>query len=493
MKIIRTGKEAQLSLKRGIDAVANAGKLTLGSSGSNAIIGRPYQSPLITNDGITIVKEFQVKDEIEQLGVDSVLDACNSANKEAGDGTTTTLVLTQAITDVGFQKLKSKSSLVDVGGDPMAIKREINDACKLVVDEIKKKARPVESLEDIKNVATISVESPILGEKIANMFHELGKDAVITTLDGLMDVEFETIKGLEINTGLISPNLANNNKGEYVQDNPLILVTDHAIESNVQLKPLIAKIIESGRKHLILISDSISKDMLREFVIANVIGIFTVIPLKVPTFNERKILEDYAAITGAKFIDRELYDTEDIELKDLGTCEKVIVKSEQAVFLGSTADTSERIEKLRLEEANSDSVYDKEQLKKRIGKLSGGIGIIRVGAPSDTDREYLKLKIEDAVNATRSAMEEGVVKGGGLTLMEISGEMKENILTEAIKSPYNQIQENAGGNLVIGENVLDPVKVTRTALEKACSVAGLIITTKIAIADKREDKKPLDD
>lgn len=482
-KIYALNDEAKLKIKSGIDKVANAVKLSLGPSGRNAIIGRPFNDPLFTNDGITIAKEMCLDDEIEQLGLETVRTALKSANDMAGDGTTTTTVLLQAIMEEGFKRLE--------GGllgkqDPMAVRKDIQEACILVLEKLKTEAIPISTLEELIRVATISVESPQIGALIAQMFHDLGKDALITAQDGFnLDIETETIKGSSIEAGLISPYLANNEKGEYTEFNPLILVTTTQINNIEDITPIIIKTSEGNRKTLVVVAEQFSKDMINSFVSSKISGVFTVIPIKAPTTSKSYLLEDLAISLGTKLLTDNI---STLEVSDLGTCDRVVVGKDKTLLFGTKGDTSSRVKELQTEMKTAESLYDRDKLQKRIGKMSG-IGVIKVGASTDAERDYLKLKIEDAINATRCALEEGVVKGGGLTLMEIANSMDVNILTEALKAPYNQIQKNAGGKLEIGADVIDPVKVTRTCLEKACSVAGLVITTEIAIADKKEEPK----
>jgi chaperonin GroEL len=482
MKIVRLGNEAKISIKTGVDAVANAVKLTLGPAGRNAIIGRPYQNPLLTNDGITVAREIELQDEIEQLGKEAVDDALKSANGQAGDGTTTTTVLLQAINNSAFKRLESKNKFEKVSESPMNVRKVIIEDTKKAIQLLKKQVKQIKSLKDLERVAIISVENEYLGKNIAKIFHELGKESLIQTVDSpFEEVTFDSIKGLDISAGLPTVHFENiNNK--YLTDNPTILVTNHYLSSPDQVKSF------TTEKPLIIIADNFTKEFIAECI--NTTDTNTpVIPLKVPVFNESETLKDYACILGATFIDKDKDNIATKGLECLGTSEKVIISKDKTVFVGVHGDITNRKKTLEEQLETVESEYDKELLKKRISKLSGGIGVIKVGSNSPSEKDYLKLKIEDAVNATRSALEEGIVKGGGLALKEVAEQMKDSILYEALIAPYNQIQLNAGGNLEIGEEVIDPFKVTRTALEKASSVASIIITTEIAIADKREPKK----
>ncbi len=477
MKIVRLNQEARQSIKNGVDKVADAVKLTIGPAGANALIGRPYQTPLLTNDGITVAREIELEDEIEQIAKESVDDALQSANSEAGDGTTTTTILLQSIVNKAFVLLEPKNKFDTKQTNPMAVRKLIKEETEKAIELLKKQAKPIKNLKNLEKVATISIENEVIGKGIAKMFNELGKDAIIQTVDSpIPEITFDSIKGLTISSGLLSPNFENS-RNRYETSNPLVLVTNHIITSPAQVTGFVSD------RPLIIIADSISKEFIADCL--STVGTENeVIPVKVPVFNDSEILKDYAIQLKAKFIDREKDKLEDAQL---GTAEKVVILKDKTVFIGVTGDSSQRIQELK--EQKPDSEYDKEQIKQRIQRLSGGVGIIKIGAESKSDKEYIKLKIEDAINATRSALEEGYVKGGGLALKEVAEKMKDSILYETLMSPYNQIQLNAGGELEIGDDVIDPIKVTRTALLKASNVASTIITTSIAIADKREPKK----
>ena len=471
MKVYTIKEEAKFKIKNGIDKVCDAVKLTIGPGGSNAVIGRPYQKPLVTNDGITIANEFILEDELEQLGVQIVQEALKSANEVSGDGTTTTATLIQAILNEAFKLLDPKSFEKT---NPMKVRKQINDACELVVANLK--GTKLKTKKDIAKVATISVESERIGNLIADMFDELGKDSLITVQDGFNKIiETDTILGTDIEGGLAHEHFANTDKGQYIEEYPVIYTTNKRLESVADIDVMLKHAIEKGKKSLVIVAEYFDKSLLDLMLHNKITGKFTVIPIKVPTSDKSFILKDLSLLL-------------DSNVDDLiaGTCQKIIVSDGKTVFLGTKGDidTKALIEQME----KSESLYDKDKLKKRIQKLSGGVGVIRVDAQTETEREYLKLKIEDAINATRCALEEGVVKGGGLALKEISDTIEPNILTEALKAPYKQIQENAGG-IEIGEDVIDPVKVTRTSLQKACSIVGMVITTEIAINDKKEEEK----
>lgn len=488
-KIIKLGNEARISLKAGIDKVADAVKVTLGPSGRNAILGHPFQTPEITNDGVSIAQEIYLDDEIEQLGADKIKEICKGTDDKAGDGTTTATVLAQAIMKTGFEKLDT-TEFTKSQNNPIQIKNEIMVACETICKELTKIAKPISTLEDIKQVAFVSVESKEIAQVIAEMFEKIGKDGVVTVEDGYLELESEVVDGLELEAGLTSDVFFTTEDKKCILEKAPILVTNQKIETIEQIKYLTQKInAESGEKNLVIIADDFSRDLLQAFAMAKLQGVFNVIAIKPPYFGKKEKMQDVAIMVGATFIDKEVTNVKDVELVNLGSAKKIIVDKDKTVILGAKGDTKARLKELKDELKTVKNKFDQEQLKKRIAKLSGGIGVIRVGGESETERGYLKKKIEDAVNATKYALQEGVVRGGGLALKTIAEKLPKNILTEAIKAPYNQIQENAGGDLEIGEDIIDPVKTTKTALRAACSVAGLILTTEVAIADKYEEPK----
>lgn len=491
MKIIKTGHEARVALKRGVDIVADAVKVTLGPSGRNAIIGRPYMSPMIINDGVTIAREIQLEDEIERLGAEKVQEVSKATDDRAGDGTTTSTVILQAILNEGFKRLDDNNSLIKKNSDPMKIRAEIEVASEKVLSELKRTAKPIKTKEEIFKVANISVESEPIAEIIATIFDKVGKDGVVTVEEGDFEIEHSIVDGMEIESGYFSPHLATNDRLEAVIEKPIILVTNHRIERPEPLLPLFEKVQKSGITRMVIISDLIEKPMHQIFVLNKVRADnpFFVLAIKAPTFGKYEILEDYAALFNARFIDKEKgMKLEDVSLEDLGKADKIVANKDTTLVLGSKGKTKDRVAQLRTEMKTFKSEFDRKQMSKRIAKISGGVGLIKVGAVSDTEKEYLRLKIEDAVNATKAALEEGVVKGGGVALFEIAEKLPKSILTEALKAPYNQIQENAGGYLLVKDDVIDPVKVTINAVRNACSIAGLLITTEVAINDKNDDK-----
>ena len=488
-KIVIFGDDARLKLKTGIDTVSNAVKLTIGPSGRNVVIGRPYQTPLITNDGATIAKEIVMDDEIEELGAQMVKQASKQSNDKAGDGTTTTTVILQSIVDNVYKKMSSKT-LLDTSVDVMVLKREIDTACKLILSEIDKRKTKIKTKKDLQNIARISVENEELGDKIADMIWELGEDAVVNVeVSHGTEIDFEIFGGAKIIGGWASEYLCTDGK-TAIHENPNILVTNHKIDDARQIQPIIKALGESGKKNLVIICDSYDKSILIPIVQTHTMTPFKILLVKSPNFNQIGYLKDIEELIGGKVINKEYGDQlEQTTIENLGTCSKLIASKDDTILMGTKKPSKSYVDKVKEEIKAVDSQFDKERLQKRLAFINSAVGVIKVGAESETEKEYLKLKVDDAVYATKVALEDGYVKGGGLILKEIAESMEENILTEAIKSPYNQINKNAGRTLEITEDIIDPAKVTKNAITNACSVAKIFITTEVAIADKNEKKK----
>lgn len=488
LKKISFSADARTKLKRGIDVVADAVSATIGPSGRNAIIGRPYQTPLITNDGVTIAREITLEDEIEQLGVEIVQQAAKLSNDKAGDGTTTTTVILKHLIDTVYEKLNQPTTLIQTEVDVMVIKREIEDACLKVLTELDKIKKPIKTKEDLIKAATISVESKDLGEKIAEMIWELGEDALVTVeMYQGSDIDFSITEGAEIKSGMVSPYFANNGE-QAVYENPNILITNEKIEHTKQIQSIINQLNQNGSSNLIIICDAFEKNVLLPLVQTHMTTPFKFLLIKSPQFGQLEYLEDIALLTGTQVINKEKgMRLEDTLITQLGSCKKIVADKDKTLLIGIKKAPKELIKELKAKKP--ESLFDKEKLQKRVAFLSSAMGMIRVGAESETEKEYLKLKIDDAVYATKAALEDGYVQGGGIALKTVAENIGDTILTKALNAPYTQIQKNAGGNLVIGEDIIDPVKVTKNAVQNACSVAKIFLTTEIAIADKREKKK----
>lgn len=488
-KVYLSGEEARDKVVSGFNKLADSIGRTLGPAGRNAIIGRPFQNPLMTNDGGTISKEFELEDEIEQLGVSVIRDATKRTDDNAGDGTTTTTVLLQAIVKEAIKKLDKKDAFSLNNSNPMAVRKEIDEACAKAEKLLIEKSTKIKTKKDLEHIAIISMENDEVGKIIADLFDKIGKDGVVTVEDNQsFDIEAQVKEGLEIPNGLISPHMVTNQKGEAVIEKPFILMTNESIGSSKQLVPIFNQIKDKTRQ-LVIFCESIEKEMITEFIIAKLNGSFSFLVIKTPA-GKPEVLEDIQAVIGGEIIDTQKgMSLANATIESLGTSDKVISNKDKTLIVGGKGNVKEQIKKLKDELVKTDSQYEKNNLEKRIARLAGGIAVLRVGATTESEREYLKLKVEDAVNATKCALQDGYVKGGGLALKEVADELGDTIITEALRSPYNKIQENAGGNLEIKSTVIDPTKVVLQALKNACSVAGLFITTEIAIADKKEDEK----
>lgn len=487
-KVIAVGKEAQDLLLKGVNLVADIVKTTLGPAGSNVVYSNHYNYPLVTNDGVTVAKNVYSDNEIEQQGIDLIKQSSFRTNLLAGDGTTTSIVLAQAIVQEGLKSDKNRIQL----------RKEINEDCAKVIEELKKTARPVASFDEIKQVATISAESEEIGTTIATAIDKIGKDGQVTVTESeISGVRVEYTQGLDIDEGMIHPYMMNTEKATAVAENPYILIVDTKLSNIKDILPVAQKVGEAGFKQLVVVCDGMDGNMIPT-IIKNKQGQevidpktgekifvqFEIIGIKFPAVKKQEFIEDIALMTGGKVFGMSTGNFPDkATLDDLGTCDRVVATLKNTTFVGCNGDVSAKIEQLR--NAKESSEINKDDYDTRIARLTGQVAVIKVGAPTDSELQYLKLKIEDAVCATRAAIEEGIVRGGGMALKMIALDMKEGVLKNALQAPYNQIQENAGGGLVIGDNVFDPVKVTRYALENACSCAGTLLTVTSAIALKK--------
>ena len=529
-------EEVRKSLKRGVDAVANAVKVTIGPRGRNVALDKGYGGPTITNDGVSIAKEISLKDKFENMGAEVVKEVATKTNDMAGDGTTTAVVLMQAIVTEGYRR-------TSMGANAMNVRRGIEAAAADAVSELKKMAKPVKSKDDIKNVATISAESEELGSIIAETIEKVGKDGVVTVEESQsFGIESEVVEGMQFDKGYVSPYMITNAErmeAEY-KDVP-ILVTDKKISTVKDILPLLEKVVATGKKDLVIIADDVDGEALTTFVLNKLRGGFNVLAVKAPGYGDRKkdILQDIAVTVSAEVISDELgTKLETAELSVLGRASRVIATKDATTIVGgkgAKADIEKRVSQLKKTLANTDSKYDKEKLEERIAKLSGGVAVVRVGAATETEMKYLKLKIEDAVNATKAAVDEGIVPGGGAALAKVSTLLSEKrskgaksaarhdaefetgyaILLSALKAPLYQIAYNAGREedaaVVVASvadakgaegydakadkmvdmleaGIIDPVKVTRSGLQNAASAAGILLTTEAAVAEEPEEK-----
>lgn len=533
-KTILYTEDARKALKRGIDAVADAVKITIGPRGRNVVLDKGYGSPTITNDGVSIARDITLKDKFENMGAEIIKEVASKTNDGAGDGTTTATILMQAIISEGMKH----SSM---GVNAMGIKMGIESASKFAVQELSKLAKPIKTDEEIRQVATISAESEELGTIIADTIKQVGKDGVVTVEESQSTaLEKEITEGIEFDKGYISAYMVTNpERMEAVMNDPAILVTDKKISSIKEILPILEQLAQTGKKELVIIAEDVDGEALATFVLNKLRGAFNVLAIKAPGYGDRKkeTLQDIAVTVGATVI------TEDTGLKFetapigvLGKARRVIATKDTTTVVGGKGEKSaitERISQLKVQRDATDSKYDKEHIDGRIAKLSGGVAVIRVGAATETEMKYLKLKIEDAVNATKAAIEEGIVAGGGVALVKVSLKLQEwiasakdtvstevklgySIVMKALEAPLKQIAINAGkddgsvivdkvkngkGNMgydarldeiipdMITSGIVDPVKVTRLGVENACSAAAILLTTEVAIADEPEEKK----
>jgi len=519
MKEIKFGEEARTKMLEGINLVAKAVANTLGPRGRNAIISRDTVHPVITNDGVTIAAFInKVEDPFVNVGVQAIKEVSVRQN-EPGDGTTTATILAASLVNEG-------SKHIIAGIDPIEIKEGIEKASKATIEELKRIAKPVDSKEELIQIATISVEDEETGRIIGEMMHEVGKDGAIT-VETSKDVKLEKdiTQGMKFEQGMITPYLMTNPyRQEAVYEDMPILVTDHTISIDEELVPLTDGLMEKGIKGLVIICDNMKGEALTTVVRNTMKGIFSFLVVRLPGLDEARTFngEDIAIACGAKFISKDLDQFENITLEDLGSAERVISKNDYTVIVkgaGTKKEIDNRVKILKEEYKVAISDFDRDQLKERIARISGGIGVIRIGAATDQELTYKKHKIEDALAATRAAAEEGIVLGGGVALLRLSKEsdnIGEKIFYEAIKAPIRKIAGNAGKNpetiiekILENENknygwdakrnefkdliesgIIDPVKVTRKAIENAVSMATIFLTCESLIVDIPEEKKP---
>lgn len=531
-KRILYNEEARKSLKKGVDAVADAVKITLGPRGRNVVLDKGYGSPTITNDGVSIAKEITLKDKFENMGAEIIKDVATKTNDVAGDGTTTSVVLMQSIISEGMKH-------TTMGVNAMGVKFGIEAAAKDVITALKAISKPIKTDEEIRQVANISAESAELGTIIADTIKKVGKDGVVTVEESqTIGMESEVVEGMEFDKGFISPYMVTNaERMEAEYNDPAILITDKKISSIKEVLPLLEKLAQAGKKDLVIIAEDVDGEALATFVVNKLRGGFNVLAIKAPGYGDKKkeILLDIAVTVGAKLISEEVgIKFENAEINMLGKARKVISKKDSTVIVGGKgkkSDIDERISQLKQQRESIDSKYDKEKVDERIAKLSGGVAVIRVGAATETEMKYLKLKIEDAVNATKAAIEEGIVAGGGVALIKAAQKVAENqansknvskefelgyqIVLKALESPLKQIAINVGkddGSVIVEKvkngkgnfgydalkdemivdmiiaGIVDPVKVTRLSVQNACSAAAILLTTEAAVAEEPKEE-----
>ena len=522
-KIIKFNEDARKSLEVGVDTLADAVKITLGPKGRNVVLDRGFGAPMITNDGVTIAKEIELKDPIENLGAQIVKEVATKSNDVAGDGTTTATVLAQALIKEGLKMVAS-------GANPVFIRRGMEVASKKVIEELTKRAKKVESNEEIAQVGAISAGDVEIGQLIAQAMEKVGESGVITVEEARsLDTTLEVVEGMQFDNGYLSPYMVSDSERMVVEmDNPFILITDKKISNMKELLPVLEKTVEAGRPMLIIAED-VEGEALATLVVNKLRGTLNVAAVKAPAFGDRRkaMLQDIAILTGGEVISEEKgIKLENADINLLGQAKKVRITKDNTVIvdgLGAKEEIQARVGQIKNAIAETTSDYDKEKLQERLAKLSGGVAVIKVGAATETEMKERKLRIEDALNATKAAVEEGIVPGGGTILIQIAKDIEDfklegeeglgvEIVKKALSAPLRQIVINAGidAGVVIekvrnSENgigfdaakeeyvdmvkagIIDPAKVTRSAIQNAVSVSSVLLTTEVAVGNEKEE------
>ncbi|MDR2976418.1 MAG: chaperonin GroEL [Streptococcaceae bacterium] len=525
-KEIKFSSDARSAIVNGIDILADTVKITLGPKGRNVVLEKSYGSPLITNDGVTIAKEIELEDHFENMGAKLVSEVASKTNDIAGDGTTTATLLTQAIVREGLKN-------VTAGANPIGIRRGIEKATDTAVGALKKLAIPVSGKDAIAQVATVSSRSEKVGEYISNAMEKVGADGVITIEESKgMQTELDVVEGMQFDRGYLSQYMVTDTEKMVADlDNPYILITDKKISNIQEILPLLESVVKAGRA-LLIVADDVDGEALPTLVLNKIRGTFNVVAVKAPGFGDRRKaqLEDLAILTGGTVITEELgLELKDATIDSLGSAVKVTVDKDKTTVVEGAGDKvalAQRVATIKAQIEQTTSDFDKEKLQERLAKLAGGVAVIKVGAATETEIKEMKLHIEDALNATRAAVEEGIVAGGGVALATVIKEVAKlklegdeatgvNIVLRALEEPVRQIAANAGyeGSVIINElkarpegegfnaangtwvnmveaGIIDPVKVTRSALQNASSVAAMVLTTEAVVADKPEPKQP---
>jgi len=525
-KQILFNETTRKKLKAGVDKLVNAIKVTLGPKGKYVVLDKGFGAPEICDDGVTIAKEIELKDKIENLGAEIMKEVAEKTNDVAGDGTTTAVLLSQAMISEGLKN-------VAAGTNPLALRKGIEKGVKVVVENLKKMSKPISKKEEIAQVATIAALDPQIGNMIAEVISEVGKDGVVTVEESKrFGLEREIVKGLQFDRGYISPYMITNvERMESVLEDPYILVTDKKISALTEILPILEKVAQTGKKELVIIAEDVEGDALATLVVNKLRGIFNALAIKAPGFGDRKkeMLQDIATVCGAQLISEELgLKLENIELKQLGNARKVITEKEKTTIIegrGKKEDIEARIKQIKNELKTTESEFDKEKLQERLAKLAGGVAVIKVGAATEVEQKAKQRKTEDALNATRAAIEEGILAGGGVALLRSIPELEKtkldgdeqtglNILKKALEFPIRQIAENAGldGAIVVAEvkknqgnfgfnaetmvyedlvlsGIVDPTKVVRAVLENAASAAGMFLMTEAVVGEAETEKK----
>lgn len=537
-KEIIFNEDARKKLKNGVNTIAKAVKVTIGPRGRNVVLEKSFGSPMITNDGVSIAREIELEDKFENMGADIIKEVATKTNESAGDGTTTSVILVDALIEEGMKH-------TTMGVNPLGIKKAMEKASEEVVGHLKKTAKPIKNKEEIKQVATISAESEELGNIIASTIEKVGENGVVTVEESQsFGVTSEISQGLEFNEGYISPYMVTNSERMEAEfKNSSVLLTDKKVSNVKEILPLIEKLAQTGQKDLVIIADDVDGEALATFVVNKLRGTFNVLAVKAPGFGDKKkeLLGDIAVTVGATVISDDIgLNFENVDLSALGKAHRVVSKKDKTVIVGGKGKKSEieeRVAQLKSQIENTEQSFEKDKIQERLAKLTGGVAVIKVGSATETEMKYLKLKIEDSVNATKAAIAEGIVVGGGSALVKASKILinkieKEGskmspeekigytIVIRALQEPLKQIAVNSGkddGSVIVSKvmsgavnsgydalndeivsdmlvaGIIDPVKVTRTGIQNAVSAAGILLTTEVAITEKPSKKSESSD
>lgn len=529
-KQIQFSEEARAGLKKGVNILADAVKVTLGPKGRNVVLDKGFGSPTITNDGVTIAKEIELENKFENMGAQLVKEVAEKTNDVAGDGTTTATILAQAMVNEGLKN-------VTAGANPIALRRGLEKASRVVTKALQASAETVSGHEKIAQVASISADSPEVGKLIADIIDEVGRDGVITVEESqTLGLDKEVVDGMQFDQGYVSPYMmTDTGRQEAAMADPFILLTDKKISSAQDVVPILEKVAQLGKKDLVIIAEDVDGEALTTLVLNKLRGVFNALAIKAPGFGDRRkeMLQDIATLTGAEVISDETGVTwENVTVEMLGKARKVVADKDKCTIVDGAGDEAKikaRVASIRTQVEKSDSDFDREKLQERLAKLAGGVGVIKVGAATEVELKEKKHRIEDAVSATKAALEEGIVSGGGVALIDVIRALDElknleeeeekvgvAILRKALEMPIRQIAVNAGkdGSVIIEEirrkekgvgydaakdryvdmikaGIIDPLKVTRSALQNAVSVAAMILTTEAVVTDLPEKKEPM--
>lgn len=526
-KQIKFNEKARMSLKRGVDKLANTVKVTLGPKGRNVVLDKGYGSPTITNDGVTIAKEIELSNKFENIGAEIIKEAATKTGDTAGDGTTTATILAQKIINIGLKNIVA-------GANPLSIKRGLDKGVIAILGSLKQNSRKLNSREEIAQVATISADDPKVGQLIAEVMEQVGQDGVITVEESKsLGLDKEIVEGMQFDNGFVSPYMVTDTVRMQAEfDNPVILITDKKISAISEILPLLEKLTRAGKKDIVIIAEDVDGEALATLVVNKLRGTFNALAIKAPGFGDSRkaMLEDIAVLTGGQVISEDKgVKLENTEMNQLGHADKILANKDNTTLVGGQGKKQEiekRVVQIKLEIENSDSEFDMENLQKRLAKLSGGVAVIKVGAATEVEQREKQHRVEDAVAATRAAVEEGIVPGGGIALIRAIKSLDRvklpqdeqigiNILRQATEEPLRQIAENAGkeGSVIVDQvkkmkdsegynaardkfedliaaGIIDPTKVTRSALQNAVSAASMLLTTEAVVTDEPEKDSP---